>query len=110
MTHTTSELVWVDGTLEYPLRAIPKPIPLHRDNKAAHYLVHYNPVIHEKTKHLKVDCQYIRNHVEDGFISTVCIRSADQIANIMTKSLYSKQHHTHIHTQTHTHAHAHTYI
>ena len=92
MSQTTSELVWMDGVLEDLLCNIPKPIQLFCDNISAHYLAH-NPVFHERTKHLKVDCHYVREYLDASFLSTDFIRSASQIADIMTKSLCAKQHH-----------------
>lgn len=86
MSHTTSELVWLDGILEDMLVSIPKPNPLFCDNKAAHHIAQ-NPVFHERTKHLKLDCHYVREQVQEGFISTIYIKSSLQLADIMTKPL-----------------------
>lgn len=91
MSQTTSELVWIDGIIEDLTLSIPHPITLYCDNKAAHYIAQ-NPVYHERTKHLKLDCHYIREHIEEGFIATAYIKSSLQLADIMTKSLYEAQH------------------
>lgn len=86
MSHTTSELVWLDGILEDMHVSVPKLIPLFCDNKAAHYIAQ-NPIFHERTKHLKLDCHYVREQLEEGFKSTVYINSSLQLADIMTKPL-----------------------
>ena len=59
MSGTTSELEWLQQLLAYLHVTIPLPIPLHCDNKAATYIAE-NPVFHDKTKHIKIDCHYTR--------------------------------------------------
>ena len=54
MSHTTSELVWVDDILDDLFMSIPKPIHLVCDNKAANHIAQ-DPIFHERTKHLKLD-------------------------------------------------------
>lgn len=91
MSQTTSEIVWIDGLLEDLHILIPKPITLHCDNKAAEHIAQ-NPVFHGRTKHLKLDCHYVRENVQSGFIQTSHVRSAMQLADLMTKALGQHQH------------------
>lgn len=58
MSQSTGELVWLEGFLTDLDVFIPTPIDLLCDNKSAVYLAH-NPLFHERTKHLKVDCHYV---------------------------------------------------
>ncbi|XP_057246781.1 uncharacterized mitochondrial protein AtMg00810-like [Beta vulgaris subsp. vulgaris] len=62
MSQTTSELAWVTGLLEDLHLHIPQPIPLFCDNKSAEYIAH-NLAFHDRTKHLKLDCYYIRENI-----------------------------------------------
>lgn len=74
MLATTSELVWLHGLLADLDIHIPMPITLYCDNKATQYIA-ANPVFHERTKHLKIDCHFIRDKIQEGFVQTAHISS-----------------------------------
>ena len=46
-----------------------------------------NPVFHERTKHIEVDCHFIREKIASGCMATSFVNSNDQLADIFTKSL-----------------------
>ncbi|KAK9666876.1 hypothetical protein RND81_14G217800 [Saponaria officinalis] len=91
MSYTASELVWLHGLISDFGIAISLPITLHCDNKAAQHIA-ANPVFHERTKHLNIDCHYVRKRVNDGFLQTAYIKLNQQLANLMTKPLGQSQH------------------
>ena len=86
MAQTTCELIWLRNLLGEIGFSQSKPMNLWCDNEAAIHIAN-NPVFHERTKHIEVDCHFTREKLEDGSISTPHIRTRDQLADVFTKAL-----------------------
>ena len=86
MAVVTSELKWLKALL-MSLGVTRSPaMRLYCDSQSEFYIAQ-NPVFHERTKHIKVDCHYVRDAIRDGIISTSHVSTEDQLADIFTKAL-----------------------
>ncbi|GKC76017.1 uncharacterized mitochondrial protein-like protein [Tanacetum coccineum] len=86
MAQMTYELVWLRnllGEIGFPQS---KPMKMWCDNQAAIYIA-TNPVFHERTKHIEVDCYFTREKLDDGTIATPHIITKSQLADVLTKAL-----------------------
>lgn len=86
MALATCELIWLKQLLQELRWKEIKSMKLICDNQAALHIAS-NPVFHERTKHIEVDCHFVRQKVESGCIVTDFVNSNAQLADMFTKSL-----------------------
>ncbi|KAL0435617.1 UNVERIFIED_CONTAM: Retrovirus-related Pol polyprotein from transposon RE2 [Sesamum radiatum] len=91
MAATVSELKWLLYVLADFGISVSLPISMFCDNQAALHIM-ANPVFHERTKHIELDCHVVRDAYKAGFVAPSHIRSAQQIADLFTKILPLKSH------------------
>ena len=85
LVDTTFELLWLRWLLKDLGMSTSSTTPLYCDNQSAIHIAH-NDVFHEWTKHIKIDCHFIRYHPVYGALKLISVSSKDQLANIFTKS------------------------
>ncbi|KAL2233058.1 UNVERIFIED_CONTAM: hypothetical protein Sindi_1485800, partial [Sesamum indicum] len=84
MAHTTSKVLWLKNLLKQLGFMYDDPRPMHCDNQAAIHIVS-NPIFHERTKHIEVDCHFVREGVRKIALPLhSCFRA--QRADIFTKA------------------------
>ena len=59
MAAAVSEISWLLGVLKELNVNVIVPVKLHCDSKAA-IQIGANPIFHERTKHIEIDCHFVR--------------------------------------------------
>lgn len=91
MALTTCSVVWIAQLFKELGIKNGTPISLKCDNQAA-LSIAVNPVHHERTKHVGVDCHFVRDKVTQGVIKPKYVPTQAQLADILTKSIPVEKH------------------
>ena len=86
MVLATCELIWLRHLLQELRFGKDEQMKLICDNQAALHIAS-NPVFHERTKHIEVDCYFIREKIASECMTTSFVNSNNQLVDIFTKSL-----------------------
>ena len=86
MALVTCELIWLKQLLKELQFEEARPTMLICDNQVALHIAS-NPAFHARTKHIEIDCHFVREKIESGDIVTSFLNSNDQLADVFTKSL-----------------------
>ena len=92
MTTVTSEVVWLIALLKTFGLEHNHAASLYCDSKTTVYIA-ANPVFHNKTKHIELDCHFIREKIQASVIKTFHVPTRHQNADFFTKALRYKQFH-----------------
>ena len=85
LTDTTSKFLWILWLLKDLSVSTSSVTPLYCDNQSAINIVHNN-VFHEWTKHIEIDCHFIRYHLVHDALKLFSTFSKDQLVDIFSKS------------------------
>ncbi|XP_015166937.1 uncharacterized mitochondrial protein AtMg00810-like [Solanum tuberosum] len=86
MSQSTCEIIWIHHLLtEIGIKHY-TPAKLWCDNQAALHIAS-NPVYHERTKHIEVDCHFIREKIQEKLISIDYVKTGEQLADLFTKNV-----------------------
>ena len=85
MANVTSEVEWLIKLLQ-DFGVSPGSVKLLCDNQAAQHIAS-NPTFHERTKHIEIDCHFVRERVQSELLKLIHVKSQHQLTDIMTKPL-----------------------
>ena len=86
-----SEILWLRGLLAEIGCVQSEPTPLHADNTSAIQIA-ANPLFHERTKHIEVDCHSTQEVLDNRIISLPHISTDLYIADVFTKAMTRQRH------------------
>ena len=90
MAAVTSELVWLKSLLASFGIFHTQVMRLSCDSQSALHIAK-NPVFHARTKHIEIDCHFVRERYHSGDLDLFYIPSKMQPADIFTKALGKRQ-------------------
>jgi len=83
---TTCEIQWLKYLLDDIGINHRSPAVLYCDNQSAIQIAS-NQVMHERTKHIEIDCHIVREKINNGLLKLLPVSSKSQLADILTKPL-----------------------
>ena len=86
MASLTCELQWLKYLLTDLGVSHTSPMTMFCDNQAAIH-ISQNPVFHEHTKHIELDCHFVRDTIQDRLLFPRYIPSSSQITDVFTKPI-----------------------
>ena len=86
MTQSVCEIMWLHQLLMEVGIEVPILAKLCCDNHTALHIA-YNSVFHERTKHIEIDCYFVREKIQLDLISTEYVKTGEQLGDIFTKAL-----------------------
>ena len=86
----TCEILWLKGLLRSLGVPQTEPVPLHSDSQVALHIPN-NPVFHECTKHIEIDCHFVRDEILRGTIAPSYVHITSHVTDILTKALGRQQ-------------------
>lgn len=90
MANTCLELTWLRYIMRDLRVPLSNPSVLYCDNQAALHIA-ANPVFHERTKHIEIDCHIVREKVQAGQVKPRYVPTRLQVADVFTKALGKDQ-------------------
>ena len=89
LSECVKEVRFVVKILEDLKFTIPKPVVVRVDNIGAMFLAENNSTS-QRTRHIDIRYKWVSEFIEEGEVSVVFVKTADNDANIFTKNVNKK--------------------
>ena len=86
MAHSICKIMWIRQLLMEVGIETSAPTKHWCDNQVVMHIAS-NPIFHERTKHIEIDCHFVREKIQLGLISTRYVKTVEQLGDIFTKPL-----------------------
>ncbi|MCI22467.1 copia protein, partial [Trifolium medium] len=86
LSTATCELIWIMFLRKDLNVPCTRPSVLYCDNQSALHIAS-NPVFHERTKHLEIDCYLVCEKVQQGLLRLLPISTQEQLVDCLTTAL-----------------------
>jgi hypothetical protein len=96
LTESLQHAIWTAQILKNLDFGFDLPLSIHCDSKGARDLAKNN-TFHKLSKHIDIRYHYIREKIEDEFVVLDEVKSADNVADILTKALPEPAFRRHVH-------------
>jgi hypothetical protein len=79
------KLLWLRWLLQDMGATQTSSSPIFCDSRSAIQIAH-NDVFHKRTKHIEIECHFVRHHLLHGTLHLCLIAYVDQLADVFTKA------------------------
>ena len=86
MVAALKELKWIKSLMFTMGFEHPGAMDLYCNSQSVLHIA-ANPVFHERTKHVELDCHFIRDDIQAEIVRTKYVSTTVQLADIFTKEL-----------------------
>nr|GEV13771.1 cysteine-rich RLK (receptor-like protein kinase) 8 [Tanacetum cinerariifolium] len=91
LADVTCEISWIKCLFKDLGLTISSPTSVYCDNASAIALAS-NPIQHARTKHIEINCHFVRDKIRQGLILSTYIPTQHQLADVLTKGLSKAPH------------------
>ncbi|CAL1381785.1 unnamed protein product [Linum trigynum] len=90
MAQLACQVQWLKAFLNFFGIPHSTPVKVYCDNQSAIHIAE-NPVYHERTKHIKVDCHVVRERLKSGLLNLFHLNTENQLADLFTNTMFGNK-------------------